>query len=130
MLHCIFDKADGLYQGGARWRVPAHDGVTQVALELADYPDRRSARWDGAAGIRAATAQELADYDDEENDRQAGGQLNTPVNIVLRDLLWAIVVELRGAGRDLDTIPALTADNAPDKPGFTAALKALVKARQ
>lgn len=54
-------KADGTIRSAARWDRPAFDEATEVLLELPEMPDRAAKRWDGAAGLRDATPQELAD---------------------------------------------------------------------
>lgn len=63
MPHCLFERSTGLFLGGAMYDSPIHNLTLQIVLDLPAYPDPRADRWDGAAGTRAATAQELADYD-------------------------------------------------------------------
>ncbi len=68
---CLFERSTKLFlKGTTRTDIP-HDPVTHVQILLPDYPDRRTDRWDGATDIRAATAQELADYDAAALDAQA-----------------------------------------------------------
>jgi hypothetical protein len=63
---CAFDTATGLFVAGVSQGDPRDDPANQALIELPDYPDRRTERWDGADGIRPATAQEIADYDEAE----------------------------------------------------------------
>ncbi len=63
MPHCIFDRSTGQFVGGAIHDILPHDLATHISIDLPNYPDRRGDRWDGATGIRPATAQELAAYD-------------------------------------------------------------------
>lgn len=66
MPKCIFDRATGRYVGGTRYDDVPHDPATHVQVEIPEFPDRRTIRWDGATGIRAATVQEILDYDTEQ----------------------------------------------------------------
>lgn len=76
MPRCLFERATGLFAGGTMHDDMAHDTATHVQLTLASYPDRRVHRWDGAAGVRAATSQELADYDAAEADEAAAAGID------------------------------------------------------
>lgn len=61
---CIFSRATGLLVGGAMHQTLDHDPATHVALTLPAWPIERADRLNANAdGIRAATAQEIADYD-------------------------------------------------------------------
>ena len=63
MVRCLFERSSGLYESGTRFDDIEHDPATHIQLDLPDYPDRRTERWDGLTSIRQATAQELADFD-------------------------------------------------------------------
>lgn len=71
MAKCIFDKATGQFINGARWDALPFDAATQVMLDLPDFPDVRTQRWDGATGVRNATPAELTAYDTAQVDREA-----------------------------------------------------------
>ena len=125
MGRALFDRTTGLYTGN--WSshddIP-HDPATHIQIVLAAPPDPRSDRWDGANGVRPATAQELADIDEGEKDKTAGAQLAMPLNLALRDLLLDIEQRLRAAGQT-STLPGIAA--AANKADYTAALKQIVK---
>ncbi|MDJ0948869.1 MAG: hypothetical protein QNJ94_08105 [Alphaproteobacteria bacterium] len=76
MPKCLFERAAGLFISGTRFDDLPHDPATHLQLELPAYPDRRTERWDGADGVRPATAQELADFDAAELDDQARQELD------------------------------------------------------
>lgn len=63
MAKCLFERATGLYVGGTRYDDVPHDPATHVQVDLPDFPDRRTVRWNGLAGVRPATTQEMSDYD-------------------------------------------------------------------
>jgi len=92
---CLFDRASGLFAGGTSFDDLAHDPATHIQLTLPDYPDPRTERWDGATGTRAATAQELADFDAVEQRKQdisallAAGKDTVLVLVELVDWLLA-----------------------------------------
>ena len=60
MPFAVCVKADGTIRSAARWDRLAFNEATEVLLELPEMPDRTAKRWDGAAGLRDATPQELA----------------------------------------------------------------------
>ncbi len=124
MPRCLFERATGLYTGGTNYDDVAHDTATHIQLTLSDYPFPRTERWDGAVGIRAATPQELADYDDADRDTRAAADLDAAINKSLRDLLLDIEQRLRAAGQN-STIPDIAA--ATNQAEYTAALKEIVK---
>ena len=64
MYKCLFDRASGICLTSIRGGEIPFDSATQVIVLVPNDPDRRTERWDGGTGVRAATAQELADYDD------------------------------------------------------------------
>ncbi len=76
MVKCIFDKTTKLYAGGLRWTDPTFDSATQVLITLAEFPDKRTDRWDDATGIRAATAQELTDFDSAKVDAEVNQEID------------------------------------------------------
>lgn len=77
MPKCLFERSTGLFEGGTRWDDIPHDTGTHIQLTLADYPDRRTQRWDGAMGVRAATGQEIADFDDAASTTAANTDIDT-----------------------------------------------------
>lgn len=62
-----------LYGGPAE---QAYQPGAQGLVRLARNPKPRTERYDGAGGIRPATAQEIADYDVAQVDVTALGQFN------------------------------------------------------
>ena len=124
MPRCLFERATGLYTSGTMHDDLSHDVATHIQLTLSDYPDRRTERWDGATGVRVATVQELADFDDAAQDRQAAANLDMALNKALRDLLLDIEQRLRAAGQT-STLPGIAA--ATNKAEYTTALKKVVK---
>lgn len=62
MPKCLFERATGLYESGTSFDDLPHDPETHIQLTLPEYPDRRTDRWDGATGVRAATAQEITNF--------------------------------------------------------------------
>lgn len=124
MPRCLFERASGVYESGAMHNDLPHNPVTHIQLTLSDYPDRRTERWDGAIDVRAATAQELADYDDAKNEALASVALAMAINKALRDLLLDIEQRLRAAGQT-STLPDIAA--ATNQVQYTTALKDIVK---
>ncbi len=124
MPKCLFDKSTKLFVGGTAYDDLPHDTATHIQLTLANYPDRRDERWDGAVGVRAATAQELIDYDNANRDVRATTNLDTAINKTLRDLLLDIEQRLRAAGQ-ISIIPDIAA--ATNKAEYRAALKDIIK---
>jgi len=67
----ICRRSNGLYiTSNSEGVALAHDPATHVQIMLDRAMDRRAERWDGASGVRLATAQELADYDAAIRDGQ------------------------------------------------------------
>ena len=64
MPKCVFDRATNFFVSGVRWGNAAHDPVTHIQIELPEFPDPVAQRWDGGTGVRDATAQEIADFDE------------------------------------------------------------------
>ncbi len=124
MPKCVFERSTGIYKGGAIHDTPVYDSGTHILLTLSDYPNRRTDRWDGFLGVRAATAQELADHDEAHLESSATANISTPLNKTLRDLLLDIEQRLRAAG-ETSTLPDIAA--ATNKAQYTAALKDIVK---
>ncbi len=124
MPRCLFERATGLYEGGTRHDDLPHDTGTHIQLLLPEYPDRRTERWDGAVGVRAATAGELTDFDDAVQDKKAVAALDMAINMAIRDLLLDIEQRLRAAGQT-STLPDIAAANT--KPEYNTALKTLIK---
>jgi len=121
---CLFERATGLFKSGTSFDDILHDPVTHVQITLLDYPDLRTERWDGAVGVRAATAQELIDFDDAARDKQVTADMDMAINKTLRDLLLDIEQRLRAAGQN-SALPDIAA--ATNKAEYTTALKEIVK---
>lgn len=66
MTKCLFRRSDGVFVGGSRWDDIPHDKSTHVQIELPENPNPRTQRWDNSNGLRDATAQEVADYDEAD----------------------------------------------------------------
>lgn len=62
--------ADGRLRA-SRWDRQEIDPATHVQFEAPEMPDPLTQRWDGATGVRDATAQELADAAAADADREA-----------------------------------------------------------
>lgn len=60
-LHCIFDKATGVFKDGSHEHSRDFNPATEVLLLLSEYPNRVEERWDGGGGVRPATVQEKVD---------------------------------------------------------------------
>lgn len=75
MMKWIYRTTDNQFLYGGPYD-PSYDAVTQGLVVLARNPTPRTERFDGAGGIRPATAQELSDYDAEQGDSRALGQFN------------------------------------------------------
>ncbi len=69
-VRCVFERSSGLYTDGSSHDDMDHNPITHIQLTLPEYPDRRTQRWDGADGVRDATAQELSDFDDVAQRKQ------------------------------------------------------------
>lgn len=85
MVHCLFERATGVFLGGAGGPLENDDPAGKVLLELDRYPDPRTERWDGANGVKPATAEEIATAEDEEEERQAD-RLDPNVRALIRAL--------------------------------------------
>lgn len=121
---CLFERVSGLYVGGSLDDAQVHDPATHIELILDDFPDAETQRWDGALGVRAATAQELSDVVDARVTKTVDATLASPLNLTLRDLLLDIEQRLRDAGHN-STLPDIA--GAGDKAEYTAALKKILK---
>ncbi len=123
MVKCLFDRISKLFKTGQRNDIP-HDPVTHIQIELADFPDKRTDRWDDGTGIRAATQQELDDFDAADVEKRAEGDLNTPLNKALLDMFLDIEQRLRAAGQN-STISEIAA--ATNKAEYKTAVKDIYK---
>ncbi|MFQ5915799.1 MAG: hypothetical protein ACE5JS_21710 [Nitrospinota bacterium] len=90
MPSAVFDKATLLLRAWQRWGTPDFDAATEVAVSVPGEVDRRTERWDGATGVRPATAQEIADYYAAELDAEATAEFEG------RKALKALVIYLAG----------------------------------
>lgn len=119
MVHKFYAAADSSYWG-------CYDGpdpssvVPADALEVPEPPPGLHCLWDGAAWVLDAAAEDAA------NDQAATAELNTPINKVLRDLLWDLEQRLRAAGQD-STLPDVAA--AATQGDYTGVLKDRVKSK-
>lgn len=107
MPKCLFERATGLYSGGTRYDDVPHDPATQVQVELQNFPDRRAERWDGATGVRPATAQELADYDAAQKDVEAKALVDAPA---LQAAMTTFLAELNAVRRAVNLPERALAD--------------------
>jgi hypothetical protein len=62
MFHWVYALSTGTFLYGGPYEAP-FDPVTQGVLLVDRHPKPRLERYNGAGGIRPATAQEIADYD-------------------------------------------------------------------
>ena len=77
MGQAIFERSTNLFSGNHNLhKIPVHDTGTHINITVAGKPDARADRWDGATGIRAATAQEMADYDAAAADTEATREID------------------------------------------------------
>lgn len=115
-----FANSDNTYWGG-------YDGLDSASVVPADAvevpapPPTAHCLWNGSAWVLDGAAEESA------KDQSATDQINTPVNKLLRDLLWDLEQRLRAAGQVTSDNPDITA--ATTKDDYTAALKTGLKAR-
>ena len=96
MPYCIFDRTTGEYKRGFMQKSHPYDPGTEVELVLPSYPDKRTQRWDGATGLRAATAQELATVDEaarEAESQQLFEQMKAAI-LTLHDNQLALLDEI------------------------------------
>lgn len=107
MPYCVFDRSNSLFVRGAQASPPAFNSASEILLVLAEYPDRRTVRWNGTTGIRAATAAEIAAYDDADKTTTATTSVDTAV---LKAVVRAI----------LDEIDARFPSDLVDRPAFRA----------
>lgn len=121
MIKCLFDKSTALlYVASARDVDIPHDDAIHVQVELNEFPDPRTQRWDGATGIRAATAQEVDDWDDAEADTAITGQFE---NNKLRRLVFEIEFDQENRIRVLEGKSVVTKTQYRD--ALVARFKAL-----
>ena len=85
MVNCLFERATGLYLAGATGQLSNDDPGGKVLVRLDRYPDRRGERWDGGSGVRPATAEEIAEVDDADLEREAD-QLDPNLRALIRAL--------------------------------------------
>lgn len=103
MFKWIYRLSDNefLYGGPSE---QSYGAGTQGLVELTRHPDPRTERYDGAGGVRPATAQEIADYDTGQVNEQSlsrfdneklvkalaiwtAGKLNVPLNTAKQEIL-------------------------------------------
>jgi len=118
MTQTHYAAADDTYWGSYDGPDPAAI-VPAGAIEVPLPPPGPCHLWDGAAWQPDPTAE------DARKDGDANVTLNTPINKVLRDLLWDLEQRLRAAGQD-STHADVAAAGA--KNDYTAVLKDRVKA--
>lgn len=119
MPKCLFERASAKFLGGTMYDDLPHNPATHIQLQLDEYPDKRLHRWDGAVGIRDATAQELADEDAAILDAEATTNVN---GLTRKDrLIFEVLFDHESRIRVLASQPAIT------KNQFKNALIALYK---
>ena len=74
-MNWIYRIADGEFLYGGPFEVTPLAG--QAVLICTRHPKTRTERYDGAGGIRAATAQEILDYDAAQLDATANSQFDS-----------------------------------------------------
>jgi len=74
-VNWIYRIADGEFLYGGPFEVTPQVG--HAVLVCPRHPIPRTERYDGAGGIRAATAQEILDYDAAQLDAHANSQFDT-----------------------------------------------------
>jgi hypothetical protein len=122
-----FRKSDALFLDG---------GFTELAFDAAtegiwtgdslQRPDPRTQRWDGnvdTPGIRAATAQEITDYDTARQDEQALSEAEIKAikaaMLVVRSYCNALKDEIRGLAALLVSKGTITAAEATALTKYT-----------
>jgi hypothetical protein len=123
MIRCLFERSTLLFVSGLRYDDIPHDPAThvQIVLDRETFPNRRTERWDGAAGIRPATPAEIATFDDQQETTQAQADVDQRVLRAVITYLVQRLNELRT--QPATTFPALTA--ADVRAGIIAVYKAL-----
>ena len=95
MWYCAYRVSDGQFLRGATMP-PDYDPATEAVQAYQEHlrPDTRRHRFDAAAPDkkRLATAQELAEYDDERADAAAAAELDGPD----RKMIKAAVIWIAG----------------------------------
>lgn len=86
----IYSLLSGQFIGGGPCDLP-FDPLIQGVVTLGRNPNPRTERYDGAGGIRSATAQEMADYDSARQTGQAGDRVD---DLALKGLAAFVVQEL------------------------------------
>lgn len=71
MFNWVYRKSDNVFQFGGPYD-PTFDPSTQGILALPEHPDPILHRYDGAGGVRQATAQDLLDAAAADKDIRAG----------------------------------------------------------
>jgi hypothetical protein len=99
MGFCICNRSTLLIRS---WEANAqhqpHDPATEVVVEANAPPDFHTQRWNGATGLRAATAQELTEFDAAKADSEAQGRVDDK-------LMKAILIYLVQRLNELRTQP-------------------------
>lgn len=114
-----FANSDNTYWGG--YDGPDASSVVPAdAVEVPEPPAGDHCLWTGAAWVPDGAAEDSA------KDQAATDELNTPINKVLRDLLWDLEQRLRAAGQD-STLPDVAA--AATQGDYTGVLKDRVKSK-
>lgn len=102
MFHWVYQVSDGQFLSGGPCNPTP--GAGQGLVTLSRNPHPRYERYDGAGGIRPATAQETADYDDTQTVERAlarfdneklvkalalwtAGKLNVPLAAAKQEIL-------------------------------------------
>ena len=75
MFRWVYEQTTGQFLYGGPCE-QAFDSLTHGVVLLAKHPDRRTERYDGAWGVRPATAQEVSEYDAAQLDERTQGRFN------------------------------------------------------
>lgn len=105
---------------------PVGIGTDEISFFVAeDIPDLDAVRWNGdteTPALRVATAQEMVDDTTNTKTNQAMGELNTPLNKTLRDVLWDLEERARAAGQP-SSIAEIAAVSDGNRSGYTQELR-------
>ena len=71
----IYRLSDGQFLHGGPTD-PAYDSALSGLVVVPRHPNPRSERYDGVGGIRAATAQEISDYETEHAEASTQGRFD------------------------------------------------------
>lgn len=105
-MHCIFNKASGIFVTGSFEKARTFDPATEVLLIRSEFPDRVNDRWDGAGDIRPATAQEKEDARLVKVDKQAKHELEE-LKVFRALIVWLAPLVGKSLAQARDEIKAI-----------------------